>query len=79
NGNLVQPAIACWEQGCMPAKQPLSRQRFSVVPRGVKYHIHDAFNVSVCRFQGTDIDTETACKRRPHLFAIQDFVPLQSE
>ena len=47
--NAQPPAVADREQGGVPAKQALGRERLRVVLGGVQHHVHHAINMAIRR------------------------------
>jgi hypothetical protein len=77
----MHPAPPGGEQRRVPAEEALHGQRLVVVLRRVQHHLHDAFDVTVCRSQPADIHPEPTRDRRADLIGVQllafDFAALQ--
>ncbi len=57
----------------MPCEQPLRREWFIVVARGVEHHFNDSFDVAVHRFEASDIDAQASRDRGADLLRVEIF------
>ena len=65
----------------MPSEEPFVGEWLVVMARGVKHHFDDAFDVTVCGLEGSDIHAEPPGNRGPDLRGVEflalDFTALE--
>src|SRR5437879_4875872 len=69
--DFAHAAASRGKQGRMPCKEPFGGERLVIVPRGVKHHFDDAFDIAVCRLERTEIHAEATRNRGSDLFSVQ--------
>lgn len=66
-------AVARREEGGVPAKQPLGRQRLGVVLGGIQHHVDHAVHMPVGGCQRADVHAQAPGDRRPDGGLVQRF------
>src|SRR5262249_15832804 len=59
------------EKGGMPTEEPFDRERLVVMTGDIQHHLDDPFDVAVRRFEGPDIDAQTAGDRGADLREVE--------